>query len=142
MGLSIALAAALIVKPTWHLVSGALAAVASLTFLAIAAFALGLLVASLAVRRRDLNQALPILLQFGLYATPVGYPPSAMPQRYRWILDVNPVATAVTFFRHTLLGGDGPTPVQFLDAAVIVAALVIISLEVFRRVEPRMADVL
>jgi len=142
VALLIALVGVIVIVPSWRIVPGLAGAFVALVFLAVTAFALGLLVAVLSVRRRDLAQALPILLQLGLYASPVGYPPSAVPHSFRFILDINPVATGVTSFRFFLLGGEAPTYLQILGAGLVVIGLLLLALGLFRRVEPSMADVL
>lgn len=78
--------------------------IAPLFLAALLALGLGLLLASLSVRHRDLLQALPFVLQLGMFATPVLYPQALIPQRHRGWLVLNPMAAVVEGLRDAGLG--------------------------------------
>ena len=103
--------------------------------------AVGLLVSSLTVKYRDLRHALPFVLQFWMFASPVIYPSSVVPERWRsLLLAANPLAGIVENFRAALVG----RPVHWPSAAAAAAltlALLILSAHVFRRAEESFADV-
>lgn len=108
-----------------------------------AVFALGtaLWVAALNVEYRDVRVLLPWLLQLGMYVTPVVYPLSALPQRYRTLAVINPMTGIVEAFRSTLFG----TPVALAPLAwsLVCSLLLLVSgAYYFRRMERLFADVL
>lgn len=73
----------------------------ALTF--IAASGLGMFLAALNVKYRDIKQALPFFIQMGLFLTPVIYPISQIPDRFQWVLYLNPMTGIITTVRATLL---------------------------------------
>lgn len=102
---------------------------------------IGTLFAALNVTYRDVRHLVPYALQLWLYATPVVYPPTLFPERWRWLLYLNPVAGPVEAFRAVVLG----RPVDLLGLAVSLAAsllLLAVALFHFGRVERRFADVI
>jgi lipopolysaccharide transport system permease protein len=105
------------------------------------ALGLGLWVAALNIEYRDIRIVIPWLLQIAMYVTPVVYPLSALPARYRSIAVLNPMSGIVEAFRATLFG----TPVPYVALAWAAAASVIMLVTgafYFRRVERRFADML
>jgi len=86
----------------------------------------------------------PFLVQFGLYATPVGYPASMVinniPQWATVVYYLNPVAGIVEGFRWSILGGTPPGMYSYISFGVIFI-LFISSLFYFKKVERVMADI-
>ena len=104
------------------------------------ALGVGLLSAALTVKYRDLRHALPFIIQLWMFASPVIYPASVVPEKWKWILTVNPVAGIIEGFRASLTG----QPFNWLHlsvAAAITFVLLVISVYVFRRFEDTFADV-
>ncbi|MBI3601118.1 MAG: ABC transporter permease [Nitrospinae bacterium] len=105
------------------------------------ALSVGLWLSALNVQYRDVRYTIPFLSQFWLFATPVAYPSSLVPEQWRALYGLNPMAGVVEGFRWALLGKtDGP------GALVVVSVLVVIVLFVggmyyFRRMEKGFADV-
>lgn len=64
----------------------------------------GLWLSALTVKYRDLRFALPFLAQLWMYATPIVYPASLVPERWKWIVMLNPMASVVEFNRYAFLG--------------------------------------
>ena len=89
---------------------------------------------------RDIRFALPFLVQFWMFATPVIYPASRVPARWRWLLVFNPMAGLVTYFaRHcSARRWNGTSAISTLAAAL----LLIYSVYFFRRAERTFADVI
>lgn len=110
-------------------------------FEVVTAFAIGLLLAALDVRYRDVRYVFPFLVQVWLFATPVVYSASLVPATWRWVLGLNPMAGVVEGFRWALLGGPPPGPLLLVSAAVVLVTLVL-GLFYFRRTEGRFADVI
>ena len=104
------------------------------------ALGVGLLSAALTVKYRDLRHALPFIIQLWMFASPVIYPTSVVPQKWKWLLTVNPVAGIIEGFRASLTG----QPFNWFHLSVSVAitlAVLICSVYIFRRFEDTFADV-
>ena len=107
----------------------------------LAALGIGLWLSALNVRYRDVRYAIPFLIQLWFLATPVMYPSSVMPERWRVLYGVNPVAGIVEGFRWGLIGGSAPPGrMVFVSIATILAALAA-GFHYFRRMEATFADV-
>jgi len=108
---------------------------------AVTALAVGLWFAALNVWFRDIRHTVPFLIQIWLYATPVVYPSSLVPERWRLLFGLNPMAGVVEGFRWALLGShSGPGPIVIVSVVVDVA-LLIGGAFFFRRMERTFADV-
>lgn len=116
---------------------------APLVVLVAGAFALGvgLWIAALNVEYRDVRVVIPWVLQVAMYATPVVYPLSALPERYRWLAVLNPMTGLVEAFRATLFGGTVAAPMLLWSIAASLLLLVSGAFY-FRRMERLFADVL
>ena len=105
------------------------------------ALGIGLWLSALNVKYRDIRYTIPVLTQFWLYATPVAYPASAIPEQWRPLLGLNPMAGVVEGFRWALLGTPfNPGPIVAVSA-VVAAALLVTGLFYFRRMERTFADI-
>jgi lipopolysaccharide transport system permease protein len=113
-------------------------------FLALAfitSLGVALLLSSMNVQFRDVRYTLPFLTQFWLFATPIAYPSSLLPEPWRTIYGINPMVGVVEGFRWALLGTEtAPGPI------IIVSSLAALTLLVggafyFRRLEKTFADV-
>lgn len=110
-------------------------------FALVAACAVGLWVAALNVAYRDVKYALPFLLQLGMFATPVVYPSSLVPDGLMPIYGLNPMAGVVEGFRWSLLGTAPPSAWMMLASAAVTVAVLLGGLRYFRRAERYFADV-
>jgi lipopolysaccharide transport system permease protein len=97
--------------------------------------------AALNVEYRDVRFVLPFAIQFWLFATPVAYPASLVPERWRMLYGLNPMATVVEGFRAALLGTPGPSG-MVLPSVVVVIVMLVCGVKYFRRVEGTFADVI
>jgi lipopolysaccharide transport system permease protein len=105
------------------------------------ALGVGLWIAALNIEYRDIRVVIPWILQIAMYVTPVVYPLSALPERYRVVATLNPMSGIVEGFRATLFGT--PVPYSALLWSVAVSLLLVFSgAFYFRRVERRFADML
>ena len=103
------------------------------------ALGVGMLFAGLTVKYRDIRYTLPFVVQFWMFATPVIYPASLVPARWRWALAVNPLTGVIEGFRAALFGR--PLDWGALGASVAIAiALLICAAYVFQRMERTFAD--
>ena len=107
----------------------------------IAAFSVGVWLSALNVAYRDVQYVVPFLIQAWLFITPVAYPTSSVPERFRWITGLNPATWAIDFGRWALTGASSPWPVVGLSIATTIVLLVS-GLYYFRRVEHFFADVI
>jgi len=97
---------------------------------------------SLNVFYRDVNPVVQISLQLWLYLTPVAYPLSAVPEKYRLFFLLNPLTAVVEGLRAVLVFNRAPEwPVVALSGAMI-AALLVISTVMFKRMDKYFADVI
>ena len=121
------------------------AAVVTLPFfllLAVAtALGVGLWLSALNVNYRDVRYTIPFLTQFWLFATPIAYPSSLIPERWRTLYGLNPMAGVVEGFRWALLGTAPPGPMIAVSMMTVVV-LVVGGLFYFRRMERTFADII
>lgn len=126
------------VVPTWNV----LWLPAFMGLAVVTALGVGLWFAALNVKYRDVRYIVPVLVQFGLFVSPVAYPSSMIPGRWRPLYALNPMAGVIEGFRWALLGTNtAPGP---LIAVSSVAAIIILvtGLFYFRRTEKTFADVI
>jgi lipopolysaccharide transport system permease protein len=106
----------------------------------VTALAMGLWLSALNVQYRDVRYTIPFLTQFWLFATPIAYSSSLVPEQWRALYGLNPMAGVVEGFRWALLGKEPPGPLMAVSAMVVVVLLVG-GLYYFRRMEKTFADV-
>jgi len=121
--------------------NGAIALLPLLLFL-MAGFglALGLIVSSLTTRYRDLQQLVSFGVQLLMYATPVLYPISFVPARYRLLIQANPLTPVIETFRYAFLGAGSVSSGGLLYSLGAMAALLFIGLLLFNRTEQTFMD--
>jgi lipopolysaccharide transport system permease protein len=102
--------------------------------------AMSFLLSATNVRFRDIGVAVPLLLQVWLFATPVVYPLSSVPQRWQSLYRLNPMVAIIESFRQVMLTGARPESFSFLTSAVISVAFLIASYVYFKLSEATMAD--
>jgi homopolymeric O-antigen transport system permease protein len=111
-----------------------------IAMMALLALGVGLLSAAVTVKYRDLRHALPFIIQLWMFASPVIYPTSIVPQRWKWLVILNPVAGIVEGFRASLTGLAFAW-IHISVSAVITLAVLLCSVYIFRRFEDTFADV-
>jgi len=113
-------------------------------FLALAfitAMGVGLWLTAINVQYRDVRYTIPFLTQFWLFATPIAYPSSLLPEPWRSLYGLNPMAGVVEGFRWALLGVEtGPGPMMLVSALVALVVLVT-GLFYFQRMQRTFADI-
>ena len=107
----------------------------------VAAAGLGFLFSAINVRYRDVKYVVPFLLQMGMFVTPVIYPISYVPARFRPFLALNPMTGVVLGFRYALLGSPVERSLVIISLAS-AAVLVTGGLLIFRRMETEFADII
>lgn len=106
-----------------------------------AAFGAGLLLSALNVAFRDVKHTIPFLLQSWMFASPVVYPLSLVPERWRVLYSLNPAAGSIEAFRSVAVGGSFPT-VPFMVSTTSAACLLAVGLRYFNRTERNFADLI
>lgn len=110
----------------------------------ITALAVGIWVSVLTIRYRDFQHVVPFMVQFGLYATPIGYTAStAVDNLPKWLgilYYLNPMAGVIDGFRWSILGSAPPNDYAYISFA-IVGIIFISGLFYFKKVERVMADI-
>ncbi len=102
---------------------------------------IGIWLAALTVSYRDFRYVIPFILQVWMFATPIVYPLSIVPESWRWLWRLNPMTGIIDGFRACFLGGEVAIGALFASCALSLFVL-ILSLAYFRRVEHRFADVI
>ena len=122
---------------TWHLLAVPLLLLA----VVFAALGVGTLLSALTVSYRDFTHLTPFLVQIWMYVTPVIFPVTLVPERWQWLLYLNPMTGLVEGFRSAFLGKPFD-PAGLGISCVITIALLIVGVLYFEKVERRFADVI
>lgn len=129
------------IVPTW----GVVLLPALLLLALLTALGFGMWLAALNVRYRDVNYLVPYLVQVWMYLTPVIYGSTLIPERFRFLLGLNPMTGVVEGFRWALLGrhlSDAQPPGPLFVVSVAVSLAVLVSGTIFfRSTERTFADV-
>ena len=108
----------------------------------VTALGVGLWLSAMNAKYRDIQYAVPFLAQFWMFASPVTYPSSLVPERWRALYGLNPMAGVIEGFRWALLG-TATRPGPLIGVSVLVAlALLVSGAYYFRRMERDFADVI
>jgi lipopolysaccharide transport system permease protein len=105
------------------------------------AFGASVWLSALSVRYRDIRYVVPFAVQLWLFATPVAYPASLVPEKWRALYGLNPMAGTVEGFRWALAGGPSPGLMTLFSAVAVLLALVT-GVIYFRRAERTFADIM
>lgn len=108
----------------------------------LAALGAGLWFTALNVLYRDVKFVVPFVVQFWMYASPVAYSTSLVPDKWKWIYGLNPIVGVIEGFRWALLGKTAPVISMFLLPVVIVFVMLFGGLYFFRRMERKFADII
>ena len=105
------------------------------------ALGVGLWLSALNAIYRDVRYVVPFLVQFWMFASPVAYPSSLVPAKWRWLYGLNPMAGVIEGFRWSLTGhGDPPGRLMLVSASVVVVVL-LSGVAYFQKMETTVADV-
>jgi lipopolysaccharide transport system permease protein len=108
---------------------------------AILSLGVGLVMSALTAKYRDLTHLSALLIQVWMYATPVIYPLSEFPVRWRWVAALNPMTPIVEAFRLILLGVGTVTPLHIVSSIAITIVVTAAGLMLFSRVEKTFVDI-
>jgi lipopolysaccharide transport system permease protein len=125
------------IVPGWQMV-----ALPGLVLLAVlTALGVGLWLSALNVQYRDVRYTIGFMVQFWLFATPVAYPSSIVPEKWRVLYALNPMVGVVDGFRWALLGKPSSPGMPLLISVIVVLMLLAGGLYYFRRMEQQFADI-
>jgi lipopolysaccharide transport system permease protein len=104
------------------------------------ALGVALFLSAVNVRYRDVPYAIPFIVQIWMYVSGVVYAISALPERWQWVLALNPMTAVINGFQWGLISTPPPSPGKTLVSIASMAVMFLVGLWFFRRSEPRFAD--
>src|SRR5580658_7771234 len=105
------------------------------------ALGVGLWLSALNAIYRDVRYVVPFLVQFWMFASPVVYPSSLVPARWRWLYGLNPMAGVIEGFRWSLTGSGAPSGRLILVSSAMVLAILLSGVAYFQKMEMTISDV-
>ncbi len=141
--ISLAILAALMIwygfPPDWRILT--LPLFLGLAFAASLGF--GLWFAALNVKYRDFRYIVPFIVQFGLYASPVGFSSTVVPEKWRLLYSLNPMVGVIDGFRWAILGGKAELPWSgFCLSTALTTVVLLLGVNYFRSTERAFADMI
>jgi lipopolysaccharide transport system permease protein len=125
------------ITPTWWILA--------LPFFLILAFttalAVGVWLAPLNVKYRDVGHTIPFLSQIWMYASPIVYPVSLVPEQWQLLYSLNPMVGVIEGFRWALLGKESPNVSAVVISIIAVMVLLFSGMMYFKKMERTFADV-
>ena len=125
------------IHPTWTIIFFPL----FFLFNILTGFCIGIWLAALTFRYRDLQHVAPFVINFSIWLTPVFYPTTILPTEVSYIMYGNPMALVIEGYRYTLVGGIPPSP-YYIFSFIPVLLLLAVGLYYFRNVENRIAELI
>ncbi len=126
------------IAPSWRI----LYLPAFLVLALAAALAVSLWLSALNVKYRDVRYTIPFLIQLWLYASPVAYPVSMVPEQWRLLYSLNPMVGVIEGFRSVLVGKAPPNLATVAVSAAVVLIVLVAGLVYFRQMERTFADLM
>jgi lipopolysaccharide transport system permease protein len=111
-----------------------------LLMMACFALGVGMIFSSMTTKYKDLSFLLAFGVQLYMYATPVVYPITAMPEKYRWIVNSNPLTAIFECFRYGYLGKGNFDPQSLLFSAGFIGIILVVGTLIFNKVEKSFMD--
>lgn len=124
------------IQPTWVLALLPLLVV----IMGLMGLGLGMLVSAMTTRYRDLQYLVEFGIQLLMYATPVILPLSAVPDKYRWIMQLNPMSGVIEAFKFAFLGKGGFTSSLLIYSCLFAIVSFLIGLLIFNKTEKNFMD--
>ena len=126
------------VIPTWKLVVVPF----YLLLTVIMSLSVSLWLSALFVKYRDISAVVPLLTQVWLFASPIAYPASMVPQNWQLLYNLNPVVSVIGGFRWALLGTTAPDPLMLAVHVVVITVVFLCGAAFFNRMANTFADVI
>lgn len=140
-GISFLMFVAIILYYRIHLSWAILMLPVFLLLIVLTALGVGLFLSALNSVYRDVRYVVPFLVQFWMFASPVAYPSSLVPEKWRWLYGLNPVAGVIEGFRWSLTGSGSPPSRLLLASSTVVVVVLFGGLMYFQKIEATVADV-
>lgn len=100
----------------------------------------GIIISALTTKYRDLQQLVTFGVQLLMYATPIVYPLSVVPDKYKWLVLLNPMAPIIETFRYAFLGSGSFNVIYLLYSTVTTLIIIFLGVILFNRVEKTFMD--
>jgi lipopolysaccharide transport system permease protein len=126
------------VRPTWWFLTFPLI----LAQLAALGTGFGMIISALTTKYRDLRQLVAFGVSLWMYGTPIVYPLSTVPEKYRWLMAVNPVSAPIEAFRASFYGVGGATPLMLWTSIGATIVILFLGLILFNHNERTFVDVI
>jgi len=108
----------------------------------ISALGVSLVVSATNVKYRDVGHAIPFVMQIWMFVSPIVYPVSLVPEQWRFLYGLNPMAGVIEGFRWAVLGQTAPDPTVMAASFLVFVVFLLVSLVYFRQMERQFADVI
>lgn len=108
--------------------------------MALIAMGVGLILSSMTTKYKDLNQLITFGVQLFMYATPVIYPSSSVPEKYAWIINLNPLVGLFDYMRYAYLGVGNFSWDLLIYPSLFAVGIVAIGVLVFNKVQKNFMD--
>ena len=108
--------------------------------MALLGLGVGLLIASLTTKYRDLGFVVGFGVQLWMYATPIVYPISQVPEKWQWLFAMNPMAPVIETFRHAFLGGGAVKMIHMAISIIMTLIILTSGLLLFSKAEKSFMD--
>lgn len=108
--------------------------------MALIAMGIGLILSSMTTKYKDLNQLISFGMQLFMYASPVIYPSSSIPEKYQWIANMNPLASLFDYMRFAFLGVGEFSLTDFIYPSVFAVVVLFLGILVFNKVQKTFMD--
>jgi lipopolysaccharide transport system permease protein len=108
--------------------------------MAILGLGVGVLISSLTTKYRDLTFAMTFGVQLWMYATPIVYPLSIVPEKYRFLAALNPMTSVVESMRGAFLGVSSIEPIHIAVSIMITLLIFFVGIIMFSRIEKTFMD--
>ncbi len=108
----------------------------------ITSLGVGLWLTAINVKYRDVVFVVPFLAQFWMYASPVAYSTTIVPEKWQWIYGLNPMVGVIEGFRWAMLGKASPNVTVMMISIAIISLLFVSGLFYFKRMEKTFADII
>ncbi len=125
------------ITPTWSVLALPLFLLLAL----LTAMTAGLWLSPINVKYRDVSYTLPFLTQVWMYSSPVVYPVSLVPERWRWLYSLNPMVGVIEGFRWALLGKERPDLTMIAMSAAVIFVFFLGGIVFFKRMERMFVDI-
>ncbi len=101
---------------------------------------MGILISSFTIKYRDIAQGFTFAVSLWMYATPIVYPLSQVPEKWQWLIALNPMTSIVEIFRYAFLGAGTVQPWLFGLSIGMTVLILVIGILMFNRVEKTFID--